>query len=160
MTIIARLPALQIAESDMPYLLLPLKHGLASIDTFEAKSIIDWEEVDAFATEQGRMLEREEVVDANRLQRIVDDGLFSYHHTDVSARFEVVAIRKDLRASSVVEGPNGEDSILTLQPRKWRDAFEDRQGEIWASQPVFELETAWDLHTMIRPAGSLRTKCE
>jgi hypothetical protein len=161
MAIMARLPALQIAESDMPYLLMPLKHGLAeNDDMLDEQSIIDWGEVNAFATGHGRMLERDEVVDANRLKHIVDDGLFSYHPTDVSARFEVVALRKDLQHSSLVEGPSGEESILALQPRKWREALEQHQGEIWDTQPIFELETAWDLHTMLRPAGSLRTRCE
>lgn len=161
MAIMARLPALQIAESDMPYLLVPHKHGLAESDNMlDEQFIIDWEEVNAFATGHGRMLERDEVVDANRLKHIVDDGLFSYHPTDVSARFEVVALRIELQASSLIQGPNGEETILALQPRKWREALEQKQGEIWDMQPMFELETVRDLHTMLRPASSLRTKCK
>lgn len=150
----ARIPALPIAESEMPYLLVPVRHEIAGIsDGLDAEATIDWEEVDAFANGQGRMLQRDEVADANRLKHIVDDGLFSYHHTDVSARFEVVALRTDLHVSSISEKTSEEESILASQPRKWRE----QQGELWDSQPVFEIATAWDLHAMLRPASSLRT---
>lgn len=157
MTIMARNPALPIAESEMPYLLVPVRHEIdASTDGLDAEAIIDWEEVDAFANGQGRMLQRDEVADADRLKRIVDDGLFSYHHTDVSARFEVVALRTDLHAYSTPEKTSEDENILAAQPRKWRE----KQDVLWDSQPVFEVATAWDLHTMLRPASSLRTTRE
>lgn len=162
MTMMSRLQKFEIPEAEMPYLLLPVKHNPPDTgDMLNTEATIDWEEVNAFATEDGRMLERDEVADVNRLQRIVNDGLWSYHYTDVSARFEVVALRRDLRASSEVVFPKGDkQTIHSLQPRKWKEALEAQGDDVWDDQPVFELEPSWDLHAMLRPTSSLRTRCK
>lgn len=162
MTIMSRLQKFEIPEAEMPYLFLPVKHDLSdTTDILDAQTTIDWTEVNTFAVKDGRMLERDEVADVNRLQRIVNDGLWSYHYTDVSARFEVVALREDLRALSEVDSVDGDkQTICSLQPRKWKEALEAQQVDVWDDQPIFELEPSWDLHAMLRPTSSLRTRCK
>ncbi|KAJ9118725.1 hypothetical protein QFC22_003946 [Naganishia vaughanmartiniae] len=164
MKIMAKETTFELPKSDMPYLILPILHNNAKTTAdHAAEDSIDWEEVNAFAAAEGRPLERQELTDEIRLKALVDDGLFGYHLTDSSTRFQVVGVRSDLCPGSRLEGIDGCRGsvvpIMSVQPRKWRDELESRMEDVWEDQPIFEVETAYDLSQGIRPVSSLRSHC-
>ncbi|KAJ9100744.1 hypothetical protein QFC19_005483 [Naganishia cerealis] len=160
MQIMAKDPKFMLSEADMPYLIVPVSHShTADLDQSPGDSIA-WEEVHAFAAADGRMLERDEVADEIRLKAIVDDGLLGYYHTDGSARFQILGLCHDLCPSSKLVSDGGSEySIISIQPKRWKETLASRGEELWEDQPVFEVETAYDLHQMARPASSLRSHC-
>ncbi|KAJ9101189.1 hypothetical protein QFC21_003408 [Naganishia friedmannii] len=163
MKIMAKQATFELSKSEMAYLILPISHNNAETGPDQTpETSIAWEEVDAFAAAEGRMLERQELADEIRLKALVDDGLFGYYHTESSTRFQVVGVRRDLCPSSVLEAVNSSDgsngTIMSVQPRKWRDAFAARMEDVWEDQPIFEVETAYELSLGTRPVSSLRSR--
>jgi hypothetical protein len=160
MKIMAKQATFDLPKSDMAYLILPISPTAQTGSDRPLEDSIEWEEINAFAATEGRMLSSQDLADEIRLNALVDDGLFGYYPTESSTRFQVVGVRRDLCPSSeleAVEGPSG--SIMSLQPRKWREAFESRMEDVWEDQPIFEVETAYDLSQGTRPVSSLRSRC-